>query len=229
MTILIVGGKGEQLNPALIYLNEDMSAGFESYKCENCEERINQVSDFLDDTFAVCGGTVNNVVSADCKMIDETGAQIIKMIANGRRNAASVRMNNSMMWITGGINSDNSPLESTEFVTTNGSTPGPTLPYDVFDHCMVQYKPNAIIQISGELKGFSGSKYTLIFDPTNDYNWTFGPKMMQGRMDHSCGKIRDEFGNDIIIVAGGDDEKNYFVEILNTTRMDNWTQGICYY
>ena len=52
---------------------------------------------------------------------------------------------------------------------------------------------------------------------------TEGPKLIKGRYLHSCGKAKDKDGNVIVIAAGGDEE--YSVEMLNTSLMDEWTEG----
>ena len=108
------------------------------------------------------------------------------------------------MWITGGNDYDGHDLVSTELITINGSTAGISLPFYVNMHCMVMYQPNAILLIGGYQDG--GSESTWIIDPTKAFNMTEGPSLKVGRAFHSCGKMTDEYGNVLVIVADGDRE-----------------------
>ena len=220
----MVGGNEVYLNPAVIYVSEDGSAGFERCQTEKYERREIAVGDFLDDKFIVCGGWGKDYVNKnDCEVLDETGTQKFKMLANGRRRASSIKLNQSSMLITGGYDSDYHDLKSTEFITVNGPTVGVNLPFTVYGHCMIQYQEDAIILIGGEQEGKSNSDKTWIIDPTNGFNITEGPSLKEGRWRHSCGKMKDEYGNVLVVVAGG--YKRDSVEVLNTTLMKEWVYG----
>ena len=78
-------------------------------------------------------------------------------------------------------------------------------------------------QIGGKQNGKSNSKKTWIIDPTNGFNIAEGPSLNEGRMYHSCGKMKDEYGNVLVVVAGG--YKRDSVEVLNTTLMKEWVYG----
>ena len=49
---------------------------------------------------------------------------------------------------------------------------------------------------------------------------TEGPTLNKGKVDLSCGKMKDEYGNILIIAAG-----KSTVEVLNTTLMSEWVKG----
>ena len=114
-------------------------------------------------------------------------------------------------------------LHSTKIVTTNGSTSGIDLPFTVSRHCMVQYQPNAIILIGGTQNEDADSDKTWFIDPTNGFNIVQGPNLNQGREYHSCGILKDDSGNVLVIVAGGGNMKS--VEVLNTTSSKGWIEG----
>ena len=224
-SILVLGGKEEDyigLSPVEIHLNNDGSTGLERCRIEEYGGRLDSVGDFLDDKFVVCGGSDYGTLKQDCEVIHETGTQTFNMSAK-RRDASHVKLNQSLMWITGGSETQTKSLNSTEFVTVNGSTAGVTLPFTVKRHCMVRYQPNAIFLIGGELNGKTYSKKTWIIDPTNGFNMTKGPTLNQGREFHSCEKMKDEYGNVLVIVAGGDDLNS--IEVLNITHSSSWFKG----
>jgi hypothetical protein len=55
-----------------------------------------------------------------------------------RSAAASVVLNGSTLWLTGGYTQDiNEETKTTEFVQVNGPSPGPDLPLKVGYHCLV--------------------------------------------------------------------------------------------
>ena len=127
------------------------------------------------------------------------------------------------MWITGGMDSNWNNLHSTKVVTINGSTSGIDLPFTVSSHCMVQYQPNAVILIGGDQNGNADSDKTWLIDPTNGFDIIQGPNLNQGRAYHSCGILKDDSGNVLVIVAGGGNMKS--VEVLNTTSLKEWIEG----
>ena len=217
--IIILGGEVDNLNPAIIHLNEDGSTGFE--RCQNGkhEKRHAAVGDFLDGKFVICGGGHSN----KCQAIDESNSYAFQMEANGRTYASHIKLNKSTIWITGGRDVNGHAISSTEFVNINGSSSGINLPFTVFGHCMVEYKGQAIL-ISGKQDGIDkSSNNTWIIDLNNGFKVTEGPPLKNGRRHHSCGKIRDKYGNILLIIAGGENKKS--VEVLNTSVMKEWIES----
>ena len=209
----------------MIHLNEDGLTGFERCQTGKYERRYAAIGNFLDDKFVVCGGFGKDDVRKNrCEVIDVTGkAQSFDMLANGRVYASSIKLDQSTLWITGGFDSNTNHLKSTENVAVSGSTSGVNLPFTVWGHCMVQFQPDAILLIGGTKNGIAYSDKTWIIDPTSGFNITAGPSLKQGRIHHSCGKMKDDFGNVLVIVAGGEGMDS--VEVLNTTLMKEWVKG----
>ena len=76
----------------------------------------------------------------------------------------------------------------------------------------------------------SGSTKTWIVDSTNGtFIATKGPPLLRKHRDFSCGKMVDDHGNILIIVAGSSHStERRTVEILNMTTR-NWTIGLLRY
>ena len=136
---------------------------------------------------------------------------------------SSVKLNDSVMWITGGFNRDLDNLMSTTIVTTNGSASDANLTVHFYEHCMVHYKANSVLIIGGAQNGIEKSSKTWIVDVKNRSNLIEGPSLNKGRQYFSCDKVEDRYGNTLILVVGGYFEDT--VEILNTTEMLKWTFG----
>ena len=70
-----------------------------------------------------------------------------------------------------------------------------------------------------------GTKKTWIIDFNNGtLNATKGPSLLYNRRDFSCGKIIDNYGNVLIVAAGGLKAAKNTVEVLNMT-IGNWVKG----
>ena len=206
----------------MIHLNEDGSAKFEKCHGGKFEQRKNAVGHFLDGKFVICGGLAVEY-KIDCNVIDDVNTKTFKMTSlGGRHSAASIKLNQSAMWITGGYDKTWFDVKLTEIVSVDGSASGINMPFGVYGHCMVQYKPDAIILIGGAVNG-KMSKKTWIIDPMNGFNMTKGPNLIEGRYYHSCGKVKDKDGNVIVVTAGGTQSQS--MELLNTTQMLKWTKG----
>ena len=109
-----------------------------------------------------------------------------------RASAASIVLNNSTLWVVGGEEeTDNVRYisDTSEFITFE-YTPiwGPSLPFSVSEHCMIQFNENAIFLIGG-IQDLTTSNKTWIIDPTNGFKIKEGPALNFARTNHSCGKM----------------------------------------
>ena len=112
-------------------------------------------------------------------------------------------------------------LNTTEFVSFEPSRPGPELPMNIADHCMV--KINDLVIISGS--DYLAEAKTLIVDVSADFSITFGPNMKVSRTLHSCGTFNYK-NNSVMIVTGGIASEPYSTEIWNPYSNEGWTKGI---
>ena len=88
-------------------------------------------------------------------------------------------------------------------------------------------EPSTVILIGGKQNDTWTSDKTWIVDIDDDFQVTEGPLLNKGREDHWCGAVKDESGDIVIAVVGGqsEDSAEDSVEFLNTDMMDKWTYG----
>ena len=134
----------------------------------------------------------------------------------GRWNAASIVINDNILWVTGGYGG-----ASTEYVTVTGSMIGPDLPMALYHHAMVAINSTCSMVIGGSSGVTSAS--TFYYDH-NEGEWTTGPSLMEARDGHAAGIVTDEVTDEnFVAVTGG-----FGSEILDSTEIlqdGEWFQG----
>ena len=178
----------------------------------------------------ICGGWHRydgwclDLLSKNCGVIGKPEMEM-KMIEK-RNAAASVVLNQTNIWIIGGMNRF-SPLSSTEFIKIGQpSIKGPDLPFTICNHSMIQYDEKSIYIIGGDQNNSSfgyGSSNTWIANPTNGFQITRGPCLNEKRKGHGCAKMTIN-GRTILVVAGGYKPMDS-VEILDPSTNNKWIPG----
>lgn len=109
---------------------------------------------------------------------------------------------NSSLLISGGRNFP-VPLNTLEVLRdeNNWETIFPSMPTKTYGHCMVMMNTTSIIIIGGYQNNEIFLKDTYILNTEKD-SWIKGPPLKQGRNHHSCGRIRNELLDAIIVVGG---------------------------
>jgi hypothetical protein len=171
----------------------------------------------------VCGGyPATNV----CHVVNQPG-QSSEMLEE-RTWSASLTLNSSHLWVTGGRNG-NVLLQTSEFVSIGQpSVQGPDLPYAVDGHCLVGVNSSTALLCGGyNGQGLNECHYM----DWEDHSWSQGPSMMTKRMLHSCGifKSAAHQGRNIVIAAGGynTDDNLDSVEMLDPIT-NTWIEGKIY-
>ena len=145
---------------------------------------------------------------------------------------SSVVLNESKIWVTGGIFDDGERLNSTEIISLDQpSVLGPKLPFTVSDHCLVLVNSSTIFLIGG-IQNSQASNKTWIIDPSKDFQIKEGPSLnciQKNGLGTSgtafCAKMRIE--GRIFLVAVGDGWNVGCVELLDTTCLDEgWNKGV---
>ena len=147
-----------------------------------------------------------------------------------RRDSASIMVDNRTLWITGGYNSQDKRLDSTELVTLVDSEMvnvklGPNLPIKVRDHCLAKLNSTHAILIGGNTEDSDYSRSTFILPLGMEAGGaSSGPELLSGRKDHACGIISNQAGHFAIVAGGYDGNYLSSTEIWQVDQ-DNWTPG----
>jgi hypothetical protein len=171
----------------------------------------------------VCGGYPTTNV---CHVVNQPG-QSSEMLEE-RRYSASLTLNSSHLWVTGGYNG-NAYLQTSEFVSIGqDAVQGPDLPYTVAGHCLVGVNSSTALLCGGDNSGKILNECHYM--DLEDHSWSQGPSMMTKRREHSCGifKSAAHQGRNIVIIAGGFNGAYLdSVELLDPTT-NKWNAGKIY-
>ena len=144
----------------------------------------------------------------------------------GRTSASSVVLNQSRLWVTGGLY-DRNHLNTSQFLSFDQPPEkGPDLPFTLGGHCMVQVDSETIYLIGGIQKE-TKSKKTWIINPKKNFQMREGPSMLQPRINHACATMK--INNKVFIIVIGDAPNNHTrtIEILDTSLpSNNWKFGM---
>jgi hypothetical protein len=233
--VLVATGPGPWSNGIEVFDLEDptnvcsQSSLLADYPLDNVESATGGL--LLNKIVLICGGRINNHAEDDCFAITENATEATVKLAQPRQRAASVVINRTTLWLTGGyVGNDNAGVmtNSTEFVELNGTIPGPDLPLVVQDHCLVSLNDTNILLIGGCTGGLTKARVTFYYN-IELKTWTDGPLLIIGRCLHSCALFKSHLHNhtDTVIVTGGNTEGNYgnTAEFLNLDS-NVWTPGI---
>ena len=157
-----------------------------------------------------------------------SSVEIYEYEIEDRRCASSVVLNQTRLWVTGGVDEIWEHKKSSQFLSLNQSPEkGPELPFTVNLHCMVQVDSETIYLIGGVLNRKASNK-TWIINPTKNFEMREGPNMNHSRTVHSCATMK--LNNKVFIVAVGGYNPSgtrTTVEILDTSLpANNWKFGM---
>ena len=180
----------------------------------------------IGDTVIICGGVWIGSGSDQTNQLDECysltseKATIVTHMSVEREYAASIVLDDNILWVTGGSSSASGvvvQLSSTEYVTLAGTMLGPNLPQALTNHAMAAINKTCSMVIGGISADYSATTYfheqdrTLFYDH-NEGEWITGPSLMQARMNHAAGIVTDEVTDEsLVAVTGG----RYYGESAN--------------
>ena len=179
----------------------------------------------IKETVVICGGGNTEGSSDECYSLNGQVATLITHMSVKREYAASLVINGASLWITGGWNTDTGYWNaSTEYITLEGSIPGPDMPIPLELHALVAINKTCSLLIGGRTTGLVTIPTVYYFDREGQI-WSQGPDLMQARKSHAAGLVTDETTYDeFVIVTGGE----YNGIILDSTEIliDNqWHLG----
>ena len=182
----------------------------------------------INDVVVICGGGISagsfSEAFDECYSLNGKTATLITHMSVKRLYAASLVIDKTKLWITGGYSTDTGTLASSEYITLEGSEPGPELPIAIDLHALVAIDNTLSLLIGGRTTGGVTTPTTHYFDHQG-HNWIQGPDLLQARWDHAAGIVTDEATTEkLVIVTGGD----YYGIRLDSTEMlfhNQWNQG----
>ena len=173
----------------------------------------------IQDVVVICGGGDASTEFNECYSLNGNAATLITHMSAKRQYSASLIIDKTKLWITGGVY-----LASSEYITLEGSEPGPELPNRIDFHALVAIDNTLSMLIGGRTTGNVITQTTHYFDHQG-HNWIQGPDLMQARRVHAAGIVTDEMTTEkLVIVTGGE----YNGIILDSTEMlinQQWNQG----
>jgi hypothetical protein len=188
---------------------------------------------FIGNTAIICGGWGGSDYVQECYSLTSEKATLVSHMSVGRKFAASIVYGNTL-WVTGGKVYNGDGMDSTEYVTVTGSTPGPDLPMALFLHAIAAINNTCSMVIGGRVKIYVLSSYgymiwngytddsalTFYYDHIED-KWTNGTSLMQARSRHAAGIVTDEETDEnFVAVTGG-----YGLDYTELLQDGEWVQG----
>jgi hypothetical protein len=197
--------------------------------CKNWAEYPKDVGSatggIIKETVVICGGGIDGEALDECYSLNGKVATLITHMSAKRKYAASLVINGTSLWITGGVNMDtHSRLASSEYITLEGSIPGPDMPIPIDLHALVAINKTCSMLIGGR-NSESIRLPTVYYFEHEGKNWSQGPDLIQARVSHAAGIVTDETTYDEFVIATGG---NYNGIKLDSTEMliDNqWNLG----
>ena len=163
----------------------------------------------LGNTPLICGGESFSQNIDECYSLNRETSKFVTKMSVKRRWAASIVLNETILWITGGAGGDNwNHFASSEYIRLAGSSPGPDLPMALSGHAMIAINATHSMVIGGADSGNYQLDLTFYFDHGNQ-QWIDGPRLIQARRYHAVGIVNDQVTmTNLVIVTGGYNSPN---------------------
>ena len=111
----------------------------------------------IGNTALICGGWHDSPSVDECYSLTSEKATLVTHMSVGRVYAASIVINDNILWVTGGYGGGY--LASTEYVTVTGTMIGPVLPMAIQYHAMVAINSTCSMVIGGYSNGYYNYHY----------------------------------------------------------------------
>ena len=174
----------------------------------------------IQDVVVICGGGYASTEFNECYSLNGQAATLITHMSAKRQYAASLVIDKTKLWITGGVH-----LASSEYITLEGIEPGPELPTIIDSHALVAIDNTLSMLIGGSTTANVATKTTHYFDHQS-HNWIQGPDLMQARWQHAAGMVTDQVTNEkLVIVTGGFHNPGITLDSTEMLINNQWNQG----
>ena len=201
--------------------------------CYDTDSSFHQNADccMLDTQYCLdcqCLGGDNLLASDQCYRLDAKKATNLTKMSTRRAFAASVVLNQTTLWISGGRDDTYSYLSSSEFIQKDSTVPGPHLPKPMDAHAMIKISNELVLIIGGRSSEILCSDQT--FECDHDGECTQGPSLKTARHSHSVGIVIDEVNQEKLVIAAGGYGSN--CALLQSTEIlanNEWISGTYLY
>ena len=201
----------------------------------NCKDRAELLKDVdgatggvIQDVVVICGGGIsagNFGESFDeCYSLNGKTATFITHMSAKRVYAASLVIDKKKLWITGGGSFDTGTLATSEYITLEGSEPGPNLPIPTVSHALVAID-NTLSLLIGGLNIENAPIQTTHYFDHQAHNWIQGPDLMQARINHAAGVVTDEVTTEKLVIVTGGDFNGVLLDSSEILFNNQWNQG----
>jgi hypothetical protein len=180
----------------------------------------------IQDVVVICGGGISagsfGETFNECYSLNGKTANLFTHMSAKRKYAASLVIDKTKLWITGGWSTDTGTLASSEYITLEGSEPGPELPIPKYNHALVAID-NTLFLLIGGWTGIV-TQTTHYFDH-QAHNWIQGPDLMEAREDHAAGVVTDEVTTEKLVIVTGGAHNGIYLDSSEILFNNQWNQG----
>jgi hypothetical protein len=176
----------------------------------------------IQDVVVICGGGTYGETFDECYSLNGKAITLITYMSVKRKYAASLVIEETKLWITGGFSSEFERLGSSEYISLEGSKPGADLPKDTDLHALVAIDNTLSLLIGGRTT--ETTEKTHYFDH-QAHNWIQGPDLMQARMAHAAGVVTDEVTTEKLVIVTGGDHNGIRLDSTEILINNQWNQG----
>ena len=147
-----------------------------------------------------------------------------------RAFAASVVLNESILWITGGLGVEYQGLNSTELVDLNKNRSYESsikLPNNLQLHCLIKINEKQIMLVGG-LSSNGPEARTYLFD-FDTMIWYPGVNLIYPRYGHSCGLFKKGGSATAVVVGGSHPDFAFVQKSVEMLNLEMVGHGIGWY
>jgi len=178
----------------------------------------------IQEVAVICGGGISGESFDECYSLNGKTATLITHMSAKRAYAASLVIDKTKLWVTGGWSSDTGYLASSEYITLQGSEPGPELPIPIYYHALVAIDNTLSLLIGGLNSEYAPIQTTHYFDH-QAHNWIQGPDLMQARREHAAGVVIDEVTTEKLVIVTGGEHNGILLDSTEILFNNQWNQG----
>ena len=167
--------------------------------------RVNAVGQLYNQKPLICGGKDKDAYKDDCyEYYNNTWTKSDVSLNEVRRGASSVVVKENIIWVSGGVGDDRSPLSSTDLIHSNDPDflKAVDLPRNMSSHCSATFNETYVF-IAGNFQDGAENGAYLVNTMSEPYAFTQLPNMSYGHYGAACGTIKHHNETKLVVAGGG--------------------------